>query len=125
MATTKKVKTYVETQREKPINWFEELQKATSLKEIRTLKHLSGSWVTCACGNQCEVIPRDGLGEPRDEILAELGYEFHQIVNGMLDSKVAKYKEKVEFYRESAIETLHKIEKRSAVLIRQVNKKKK
>ena len=42
-------------------------------------KH-SGSWVTCACGNQCAVLPRSTDGEPSDELLSELGMDFHEAI---------------------------------------------
>lgn len=34
----------------------------------------AGSWVSCACGNQCSIIPRYGMDdEPKDIILSDLG----------------------------------------------------
>jgi hypothetical protein len=36
----------------------------------------SKSWVTCACGNQCSIIPRDSVGAPIDNDLADLGKQF-------------------------------------------------
>ena len=40
----------------------------------------SGSWVTCACGNQCAVLPRDSEGEPCDKLLSKLGFDFHTAI---------------------------------------------
>ena len=68
-------------------------------KEIK----LAGEWVTCACGNQCSILPRDEVGEPKDDYLSELGSDFYYEVND-LDWKAAKL-------------TLKAIEKRSAQLI--------
>jgi hypothetical protein len=39
----------------------------------------AGSWTTCACGNLCEILPRDG-DEPEDEELRELGLTFMYVL---------------------------------------------
>lgn len=39
------------------------------------MKMKAGSWVTCACGNQCAIIPRTD-GRPVDRKLQELGLKF-------------------------------------------------
>lgn len=64
-------KTYVEVRGKKPFNWY----KALNEKEIdwEDLKNMASNWVTCACGNQCDVIPRDFKGEPEDSVLSALG----------------------------------------------------
>lgn len=67
---------------------------------------LAGSWVTCACGNQCAIIPRDSYGEPLDVVLADLGFEFNNLIGKR------KYT--------AALKTLEKIEKRSIELIKQI-----
>ena len=63
--------------------------------------------MTCACGNQCEVIPRR-IGEPVDVELRILGYQFSEHIHAREYSK--------------AIRTLSDIEKRSAFLISEIEK---
>ena len=67
---------------------------------------LSSSWVTCACGNQCAIIPRDTNGEPTDEDLSDLGYDFHHRIDD------GEYTE--------ALKVLELIEKRSLTLIKEI-----
>lgn len=68
------MKTYSETRNEPPFDW----NKALNEDEINwsDLTDRAGSWVTCACGNQCDVIPRKECGEPVDSKLARLGLRF-------------------------------------------------
>ena len=103
-------------------NWWAEL---TILKELKEkgkdnwteeekekyfeLVGLSASWVTCACGNQCSIIPRLGInGMPKDSALASDGQEFY---NNVASLEVDK-----------AVSTLERIEKRSEELIKQILK---
>jgi len=76
------MKTYSETRGEMPFNWTEWLTKQEALvKDNQLLDSLewgeaqkrAKSWVTCACGNQCAVIPRKDDGEPIDTVLLKLG----------------------------------------------------
>ncbi|WP_396190254.1 hypothetical protein [Flavobacterium sp.] len=60
-------------------SWWLAIKKIES--EYNSIFHaqlieLSSSWVTCACGNQCSVIPRYKKGEPRDTHLSQQGYNF-------------------------------------------------
>jgi len=113
------MKLYCETRGEKPFDWNAELDaliagKAISHKESDSLFILSSQWTTCACGNQCDILPRRGLnerypGEPRDPELFALGSEFNDYIEG-------------EEWAE-AKECLRKIEARSAFLISQLNEK--
>ena len=42
----------------------------------------ASSWVTCACGNQCSVIPRRNTeGAPKDKKLLVLGIRFSHSIN--------------------------------------------
>lgn len=67
----------------------------------------AGDWVTCACGNQCSIIPRIG-NAPIDGKLYTLGLEFPSaIADG-------------DFL--GAMEILHKIEERSCELIQEIIK---
>lgn len=106
----------------KPItNWWKTLER---LRELTT-KHVTGmmtseeelekvrmnilasNWVTCACGNQCSIIPRDNVGGPKDRELNQLGVDFYTAVMGY-DVGGAK-------------KILHKIEERSASIIKKIN----
>lgn len=102
------MKTYVETQNEKPFDWLEALsQEEIPKDEWEYLAHLSGRWVTCACGNQCDIIPRFPDGAPIDEKLHNLGMTFHSWI--------------LRENKEEAINVLKRIEKRSKELIIQIN----
>lgn len=112
----------------KPFDWFEALEEARiceiSEEFYNKLVSLASSWVTCACGNQCAIIPRRYRtvkalpGEPIergtenappfDEELTDLGIRFSFNVE-------AKHWDR-------AIESLRKIEARSAVLIAELKK---
>lgn len=103
---------FVLTERRKPFDWNKFLNKKTISKdEWHIAKELANSWVTCACGNQCAIIPRwnsitnnNSPAEPKDKKLNELGYRF----NGDISLR----------YVEEAKETLKKIEARSTILIK-------
>jgi uncharacterized protein YdcH (DUF465 family) len=87
-----------------------EVKKAK--QEFKKEINMAGEWVTCACGNQCNILERDNSGEPIDDELAELGSDFFYEVES-LDWKSAK-------------KTLKDIEKRSAKLINEkINNSKK
>lgn len=101
----KKLKTYSEQEDESYFDW----NKALSEKRINTerwidLADKSESWVTCACGNQCDIIDRGYKGEPYDNTLKKLGVLFHK---NILKKKKSQAKK-----------TLHKIEQRSKQLIK-------
>jgi hypothetical protein len=78
------MKTYAESQGKRPFNWNEFLAKETIAEtEWSEAEILSRSWVTCACGNVCDAIPRhnsdaDGFtpGSPVDDRLRHLGILF-------------------------------------------------
>lgn len=68
------MKTYSETKGNEPFDWRAFLnQEAISEADADDAKRRAQSWVTCACGNQCVIIPRDSLGSPVDEILRKVG----------------------------------------------------
>lgn len=74
------IKTFTETREEKTFDWNSALSKdckEINLKESCKLESLAKSWVTCACGNQCYIIPRYNDGRPKDEKLSILGESFH------------------------------------------------
>jgi len=79
-------------------------------KEKRNLNILAGGWVTCACGNLCDAIPRldDQLHEPADQILSTIGVLFSKAI-GNSDWKLA-------------IKYLHEIEARAVELLEEINR---
>lgn len=96
------MKTYSETAGKPAFDWHDALKNPRKYSHAM-LSELAGNWVTCACGNQCDVIPRFGAGAPMDRELYDLGSEFSCEV----DSKLW----------EDAEETLTKIERRSLEFI--------
>lgn len=73
------MKTFSETKNKKPFDWNAFLiQKEITDKEWKKAKRLAQSWVTCACGNQCSIIPRDNNYIPKDTKLALLGSSFYK-----------------------------------------------
>lgn len=101
------MKTYSESKGEEPFNWNEFLNKENiTEEEWDNAESLADSWVTCACGNQCDVIPRDYFGEPKDWELFKLGNNFAKAI----ESKNIN----------SAKEILKDIEERSAYLINEI-----
>ena len=98
---------YIEHEKKQPIDWYAEL--TADKIDWEKLGDLSGDWVTCACGNQCDIIPRDWIGEPIDDELSSLGYKFNDAVCDRLS--------------ESAIQILHRIEIRSQELIDRIHKR--
>ena len=70
-------------------------------------KRLSNNWVTCACGELCEVLPKisHSNDRPLDKILANLGIKFH------ISIKFNDYEE--------AKEIMDKIELRTSFLLKQ------
>lgn len=90
---------------DKPIiNWEVELNENDIFWPH--LVNESKEWVTCACGNQCVIIPRNDSGSPVDRKLFDLGVRFHRSV--------------VRRDKKSALKILNKIEERSAYLIKQI-----
>jgi hypothetical protein len=120
-------KTFAEAQNEKPFNWNEFLAKDKfTSDEINAAFWLAKNWTTCACGNQCAVIPRESDGRPKDRILAGFGIRFLYAIERM-DHAFYKEKSLIESEiiqnRDSAKEILESIEKRSAELILEINGK--
>lgn len=78
-------KTYSETQGVPAFDWWKALENPQNHSHW-DLCALAQSWVTCACGNQCAIIPRDVHarypGQPVDEGLSALGIRFHSLVEG-------------------------------------------
>lgn len=100
--------TYAESRGGKYFDWNEFLNREDiSEEEWNEARHLSDGWVTCACGNMCDVIPREYDGAPYDTVLYLLGIDFFEYI----DSKD----------KDQAKKTLGKIEKRSEEIIKELN----
>jgi hypothetical protein len=99
-------------------DWYEELEALKTMKEgglihqiiggypgrRRRAVTLASKWTTCACGNQCDIIPRTVDGRPIDATLTHLGILFPRTIeDGNYDG---------------ALSILDQIEARSAVLIK-------
>jgi len=70
------MQTYSETQGKESFDWNEFLNRENISEDAAEDARLRAKdWVTCACGNQCSVIPRDGEGQPDDYILRTLSAE--------------------------------------------------
>lgn len=97
----------------KKFDWYDFLNRAIAGKvkdsEITNAEDDAEDWVTCACGNQCSIIPRDPDGGPLDEKLYELGCQFSYAIT--------------DHAWKEAIKILDKIENRSVILIeKEVNR---
>lgn len=104
------MKTYSETQFKDPFDWNEFLnRKNITQTDWRRAYRLADNWVTCACGNQCDIIPKRYDGAPVDRLLRFYGVEFFIYIRGE--------------DKNSAIEVLKKIEERSAILIKEIKSK--
>jgi hypothetical protein len=123
------MQTYCESKTGRSINWYDRLNELKELQRLRlttvradreyrekqNLAHRDSlRWVTCACGNTCDILPREdgglcGPGRPKDFILAELGGQFPVYIGG------GRYDE--------GLECLDKIEARAAILIEEELKK--
>lgn len=104
--------TYAEKQGEPPFDWNTFLDRAIageiSFDEHNEAINLARHWVSCACGNQCDIIPRDRYGNPLDTWLSILGARF-------------SYRVSRSYFKE-AKQTLSNIEARSAELIAEIKK---
>lgn len=107
-------KTYSEEEGKEAFDW----NKALSAKNISNetwefLEKKARSWTTCACGNQCAILPRMVSGRPVDYLLATLGGNDDGFYGAILR------RDKVE-----ASHLLRLIEMRSAYLIKNSKKRK-
>lgn len=102
-------KTYAESKDRTPFDWNLFLNKKDiGEQEWDHARELAKDWVTCACGNQCEIIPRKASGEPKDLVLLDLGDKFFLAIRRR--------------YKERAKQLLQEIEKRSLLLIEEITK---
>lgn len=98
-------KTYAETQGQPPFDWNQFLANPPTLNSAvhGSARIRATDWVTCACGNQCAIIPRTDTHAPLDIALSNLGLNFC----GQID--IGNWS--------GASRTLRAIEARSTVLI--------
>lgn len=93
-----------------PANWNARIQigkgRNMSAFERMLWSHEASSWVTCAVGNLCSVIPRDMFGAPCDNYLRFLGQQFSGAIH--------------EDKFEEAGHILEKIEKRSGEILKEM-----
>jgi len=103
---------------EEQFDWNAFLNKSSyTLDELRLARKLSESWVTCAVGVQCNIIPRDRHDIPLDNILRGLGEDFWKAMYNMYFEEEAC--KDIHFIKEEAKQILKKIELRSVFLINQ------
>ena len=123
------MKTYSETRGKKPFNWHEYLNKPLiSFDEWLDAKHRAGSWVTCAVGNACAIIPRLSEGEPVNDELRRLGERFMNEIDNKYHLSAKTTLEKIEIKSKELIqievEDAKRIIKQKQALLRFVAKKK-
>lgn len=106
-------------------DWNDFLNKENyTLDELEKAYNLASNQVTCACGNQCNAIPRDNYGRPLDNLLDNLGTEFMYAIYLMyFYSKEEDTHGLFLQAKTTAIHVLAKIEERSSYLINEINSK--
>lgn len=109
---------YSELMREEVFDWnFFLNKKMFTDEELSAAYDLSNEWVTCACGQQCAVIPRRNWdGEPLDGVLKQLGHSFNNAIYDMRHH-LGIDDEKFDSAVSTARNLLLKIEDRSTFLI--------
>jgi len=93
------MKTYSEAKGRGTFDWLAALTaKHISNEEWEALAELSQNWVTCACGNQCDTIPRSSSGVPKDLPLVTLsgGDGFHGAIKRQNRTLALHYLELIE-----------------------------
>lgn len=115
--------TYAEKEGKNPFNWNTFLNKKNySTVELKKAWELSNNWITCACGNQCSIIDRNGFSEPTDSKLYRLGCKFTDNINCMFQSHMITMddedKKMFDKSKQDAKNILKKIEERSTELIK-------
>ena len=90
-------------------DWYAFLDASEEIKKnhIGEAGYLAGVWTTCACGQVCNVLPKDHLSAPLDIDAHQLGVIFYNCIEINNWDKAKK--------------TLDKIEKRTIFLLKQPN----
>lgn len=119
--------TFAKEQGSKPFNWNKFLDKDFTIfskkrsEQLKNASDLASNWITCACGNQCAIIPRDlRYGNPRDGRLRKLGMDFSNAVCNLEDNYKTKKITKIKSAQKKCKVILAKIEERSAVIIKNI-----
>lgn len=106
------MQTYSETKGKEPFDWNEFLNRENISPNDDVDAYIRAkNWTTCACGNQCSIIPRNSEGKPDDYILQQLGGD-----NGFYGAVKSKNWDEAKNF-------LALIEIRSAYLIRKETEK--
>lgn len=114
---------------DKDFHWLEALNELLAKAEreewtgiklrLDSLTELSNSWPTCACGELCARIPRDG-SIPKDDRLRELGAQFNNTLFDATEQWHDREYAKIPDLITEAIVTFHEIEARTQVLLAQM-----
>lgn len=117
-------KTYAEQKGERKFNWYKFLhqKKNYCFSHMFQAWQLAKNWTTCACGNQCKIIPRYEDGEPKDHLLNNLGINFYDLIDEMYYASV--YNINYDHIKADALLVLDKIEARSKLIIKRILEKK-
>jgi len=81
------MRTYAKANLKDEFDWNAFLhQELFTEEELYNAFELADKWITCACGNQCEIIPRNEYGMPIDVDLMILGRKFNDAIRSMWDA---------------------------------------
>ena len=101
-------------------NWNAFLSQKTYTKdELVGARNAANSWITCAVGNLCDIIPRREGGIPKDKMLSSLGIDFAYCIGRMLSNHNNNF---FELHRKQALIVLMAIELRSVSIIGLITK---
>lgn len=118
--------TYCEKKGHDYIDWNARLARAheASAEELKRWVEDARDWVTCACGNQCEAIPRTRKGVPLDGALYSLGSMFAAMMRLLYElpaDRTSEFgKKRLHTHIEDATEILRSIELRSAQILAEI-----
>lgn len=116
------MKTYTEERGKEPFDWNKALAevKPEDSERLAELVNLADGWVTCACGNLCDALPRTLSGAPEDRKLAAFGEIFAEDLSWAMDFSDDGMISKAKDMLEEAKETLLLIEARAAKLLKEL-----
>ena len=113
------MKTFAETRGKPPFDWNAFLARDEFDEDsLNEANQLADRWITCACGNLCDALPRRDDGEPLDADLADLGWEFHSTIISMDAHHSEDNLEGTLKWRDTARGILALIEARGVVLLK-------
>jgi hypothetical protein len=97
-------------------DWFAFLAQDVnelSLDILDEANHLADNWVTCACGQLCQALPKEFGNQPADPELADLGMQFARKINDMIHDICNET-------RDEAVLILNAIEARTTKLLQEL-----